>query len=470
MKLWLKQTLVTLAVILLSVSMCLYHFVAQETDQLIQQAIQSGARDTAVFCDHLSTLERTSTAYDMDIITRQALIQYTFSTYAHLLQTGDCTWSLVMDGQYCYNTASCQPMETLPMAEDAVAASRIVERGGTHLLISAQTMSVLQTPLTVYRAANIKSTYQHINDLTRAAQLSLLGCLLLCGVLLPLMLRKTLAPLRKLAQISDKIACGAYELRVNISADDEVGELARAFDHMADTVEQKIADLEDTARRRELLLGALTHEMKTPMTAIIGFSGSLLSMPLTEEGRMEAAYEIHEAAKRTERLSQKMMQLISLQAGNAAVQQRQVDARELLERVCAAMPKDAAFELAVHTETLTGDPDLLFCFLTNVVDNAIKASPAHAVIRLSASKEGRRQVLAVADAGGGIPADKIPLVTEPFYRVDKARSRKLGGAGLGLSLCRMIAEAHGGQLEIQSEVGKGTTVSMIWCTEEKKSA
>lgn len=244
----------------------------------------------------------------------------------------------------------------------------------------------------------------------------------------------------------------------------------RAFDHMADTVEQKIADLEDIARRHELLLGALTHEMKTPMTAIIGFSGSLLSMPLTEEGRMEAAYEIHEAAKRTERLSQKMMQLISLQEGNAAVQQRQVDARELLERVCAAMPKDAAFELAVHTETLTGDPDLLFCFLTNVVDNAIKASPAHAVIRLSASKEGRRQVLAVADAGGGIPADKIPFVTEPFYRVDKARSRKLGGAGLGLSLCRMIAEAHGGQLEIQSEVGKGTTVSMIWCTEEKKSA
>ena len=149
MKLWLKQTLVTLAVILLSVSMCLYHFVAQETDQLIQQAIQSGARDTAVFCDHLSTLERTSTAYDMDIITRQALIQYTFSTYAHLLQTGDCTWSLVMDGQYYYNTAPCQLMETLPMAEDAVAASRIVERGGTHLLISAQTMSVLQTPLTV---------------------------------------------------------------------------------------------------------------------------------------------------------------------------------------------------------------------------------------------------------------------------------------------------------------------------------
>ena len=78
------------------------------------------------------------------------------------------------------------------------------------------------------------------------------------------------------------------------------------------------------------------------------------------------------------------------------------------------------------------------------------------------------QTLTVADRGGGIPADQIGLVTEPFYRVDKARSRKLGGAGLGLSLCRMIADAHGGHLDIQSETGKGTAVSMIWPAEEKQ--
>lgn len=92
MKLWLKQTLITLAVILLSVSLCLYFFVAKETDGLIQQAIQNGERDTAVFCDHLSTLDRTSsTSNDADGVARQSLIQYTFSTYAHLLQTGTCS-------------------------------------------------------------------------------------------------------------------------------------------------------------------------------------------------------------------------------------------------------------------------------------------------------------------------------------------------------------------------------------------
>lgn len=472
MKLWLKQTLITLAVILLSVSLCLYFFVAKETDGLIQQAIQNGERDAAVFCDHLSTLDRTSsTSYDADGVARQSLIQYTFSTYAHLLQSGDCSWSLVMDGRYFYNTAVHDPLNVLPMAEEIITASRIVETGGTHLLISAQNMTVLQTPVTVYRTANIDETYRHIDDLTRMAQLSLLGCLLLCGVLLPLILRKTLKPLRKLTQVSEKIAGGDYGLRSQIQTRDEVGDLSRSFDHMADTVEQKISDLEDTARRREMLLGALTHEMKTPMTAIIGFSGSLLSMPLTEEGRLEAAHEIHEAAKRTERLSQKMMQLISMRE-NPVMLKKSIDARELLDKVCAALEpaakeKDIAFKTEAQADTLTGDVDLLFSLLTNLTDNAIKASPEHAVIRLAASRGRNQQSLSVIDQGSGIPADKIALVTEPFYRLDKARSRKLGGAGLGLSLCQMIVQAHSGRLDIQSEVGKGTAISMIWPEAER---
>lgn len=471
MKLWLKQTLITLAVILLSVSLCLYFFVAKETDGLIQQAIQNGERDAAVFCDHLSTLDRTSTAsYDTDGIARQSLIQYTFSTYAHLLQTGDCAWSLVMDGRYFYNTAVYDPLAVLPVGSDVVTVSRIIEKSGIHLLIPAENMTVLQTSVTVYRSANIEETYRHIDDLTRMAQLSLLGCLMLCGVLLPLILRKTLKPLRRLTRVSEKIAGGEYGLRAQIQTGDEVGELSRSFDHMADTIEQKISDLEDTARRREMLLGALTHEMKTPMTAIIGFSGSLLSMPLTEEGRLEAAHEIHEAAKRTERLSQKMIQLISMRE-NPVMLKKSIDARELLDKVCAALEpaakeKDIAFKTEAQADTLTGDVDLLFSLLTNLTDNAIKASPEHAVIRLAASRGRNQQSLSVIDQGSGIPADKIALVTEPFYRVDKARSRKLGGAGLGLSLCQMIVQAHGGRLDIQSEVGKGTAISMIWPGEE----
>ncbi len=473
MKLWLKQTLITLAVILVSVSLCLYFFTAKETEGLIQQAIRNGERDTAVFCDHLSTLDcTTSIAYDADDIARQSLIQYTFSNYAHLLQTDNCAWSLVMDGRYFYNTSAHDPLNTLPMTEEIITASHIAEKDGRHLLFSAQNITVLETLVTVYRTASIDETYQHIDDLTRMAQISMLGCVLLCVMLLPLILRKTLKPLQKLSRVSEKIAGGEYNLRSDIRTGDEVGELSASFDHMAETVEQKISDLEETARRREMLLGALTHEMKTPMTAIIGFSGSLLSMPLTEEERMEAAHEINEAAKRTERLSQKMMQLISMRE-NPVMIRKTIDARELLEKVRAAMTsavqeKQISLQAEARTKTLTGDPDLLFSLLTNLTDNAVKASPENTVICMEAGKADGVQTLTVTDQGSGIPADRIALVTEPFYRVDKARSRKLGGAGLGLSLCRMIAEAHSGKLEIRSVEGKCTTISMTWPEEEKK--
>ena len=162
----------------------------------------------------------------------------------------------------------------------------------------------------------------------------------------------------------------------------------------------------------------------------------------------------------------------SLQERDEKIALQEEYTQELLDKVCVAMEsaakeKDIAIEVEAQADTLTGDADLLFSLFTNLTDNAIKASPEHTVIRLTASREEDQQSLSVIDQGSGIPADKIALVTEPFYRVDKARSRKLGGAGLGLSLCQMIAQAHGGRLEIQSEVGKGTAISMIWPLEEK---
>ena len=177
---------------------------------------------------------------------------------------------------------------------------------------------------------------------------------------------------------------------------------------------------------------------------------------------MEAAHEIHEAALRTERLSQKMMQLIAMTDCPVLVWQS-IDAARLAETVEKAtqpMLSGRGVSLTIHREgdTLRGDADLLTSLLTNLIDNAAKASPAGSIITLTMAPGE----LSVADEGSGIPAEQIPLVTEPFYRVDKARSRKLGGAGLGLSLCQMIAQAHGGELGIRSEMGKGSTFTMTW--------
>lgn len=467
MKLWIKQTLVALSVMLLTVSLCLYYFVGQETARLIGHAIAGGATDVAVFCEHLSAVERTGSLSEQDdSVTRRALIQFTFATYAHLLQSGDQSYSLAADGEYLYNISALQPLTMLPMEDNALTAYVLTESGGVPLLISGQRITLLDTPITVYGIQDVRETFVHIDTLTRTAQLALAACLVISAALLGVMLRRSLQPLRKLTRVSEEIAGGQYALRSDVRATDEVGDLSRSFDHMAETVEQKILDLEDVARRRELLLGALTHEMKTPMTAIIGFSDSLLTMPLTEEGRMQAAYEIHEAALRTERLSQKMMQLIAMKDCPVLVR-RPMKTDALFAAAQSAVSarleeRQVTLTLNARTDKLIGDIDLLISLLTNLIDNAAKASPPGKTIRVTADEAADSYRLAVSDEGSGIPADKIALVTEPFYRVDKARSRKQGGAGLGLSLCQLIATAHGGELNISSEIGKGTTITMTW--------
>ena len=467
MKLWLKQTLICLLVIMLAFCACLYFFVAQQTRQMLDDAQSSALQNTNVFCEHLATLDRTSNVgYGTEETTLRSLIQYTFSSYAHLLQSKDCSYSLAMDGSYLYNISAYQPMQLLPVEDQVITAQRLVDMNGVPLLVTARNTTVLNLPITVYTVQDAPDTFARIDTLTRNAQLALLACLLLSGILLPLTLRRTLLPLRKLTQVSEEISGGKYSLRSTIKSQDEVGELSASFDHMAETVEQKILDLEEQARRRELLLGALTHEMKTPMTAIIGFSDSLLSMPLTEEQRMDASHEIHEAALRTERLSQKMMQLIALTDCPVLVRRR-LSVGDLFRQIQSVMQEALTHKelsLSIHAESdfLHGDADLIVCLLANLIDNAIKASHAGQEISLTASESDSAYQLSVSDHGSGIPADKITLVTEPFYRVDKARSRKMGGAGLGLSLCQMIAQAHDGRLLIESTVGSGTTITMTW--------
>lgn len=471
MKLWLKQTLICTLIILLTFCGCMYYFVIQQTQQILDTASTAAQENLSIFHEHLMTLERTASLSDKtDKTTVTALIQYTFANYARLLQGRMRTYSLVMDNSYLYNTTVYDPLVRMPMETTTLYAQAWAEQNGTPLLISAQNTTILGFPLTIYAVEDVSDVIAQLDRLTFTAQLALIGCLLLTALLLPLTIRRTLSPLHRLSLIGEQIAKGNYALRAQIVTRDEVGEVSAAFDHMADTVERKILALEEAARRREMLLGALTHEIKTPMTAIIGFSDSLLSMPLNEEKRLEAAHEIYEAALRTERLSRKMMQLITM-ADSPLLLKRQLNTEDFCHQISTLMAsalsaKDMTLHTQLRTNTLFGDEDLLTCLTTNLIDNAIKASAAGQALTLRAEETQTDYTLSIHDAGSGIPADKLALVTEPFYRVDKARSRRQGGAGLGLALCQQIAQAHGGKLLIESTVGIGTTITMVWPKED----
>lgn len=466
MKLRVRQTLLSLFIILLVMSVFLYLFVGLQTRQALQDARDNGAWQLEAFAEHIKALERTTGLEPISAdITRQALVQYTFATYAHLLQSADKAFSLAQDRRYLYNLSVLDPQQRLPMPNHVITASQITRQDGQLYLITGRNLLVLEQEVTLYLTENISQVEGRIQNMVRTAQLALVASLLFCVLVLPPLIRKSLAPLEKLTSAADRIAGGAYTMRANIQSIDEVGTLSRSFDRMADTVEEKITTLEATNRQQEMLIGALTHELKTPMTAIIGYSNSLLTMPLPADKKAEALLQIHEAALRTERLSQKMMQLISLSHENA-LDMKPIPIRRLYEDILSAMDTsaqeaDVQLSMSLDAEALSGDYDLLFSALANLVDNAIKASSSGQTIVLSAIKKDGNIELGVTDSGRGIPQDELPKLSQAFYRVDKARSRKLGGAGLGLAICRLIAQAHGGSLRIESQEGLGTTVCLV---------
>ena len=203
----------------------------------------------------------------------------------------------------------------------------------------------------------------------------------------------------------------------------------------------------------------MTHEFKTPLTALLLNVDSLQNTYLDEEGRSAAIARIEHQTRWLERLVQKLLKLITLEQ---APELRTSSVPELLERVKestadALTQRGVTLQMECHAERLDMDADLMQSVLVNLVDNAVKASQPGQTVSLTADAAG----FTVRDHGCGIPREEIERITEPFYMVDRSRSKKQGGVGLGLALVKEIVRAHGGRLEIESAVDEGTTVRVL---------
>ena len=232
---------------------------------------------------------------------------------------------------------------------------------------------------------------------------------------------------------------------------------------MADQVESQMAELKEEARRRDEFVANFTHELKTPLTSIIGYADLMRTYELEPPQRREYSDFIYREGTRLESLSLHLMELIVL--GKAEAPTAQVPAKALLEgarRSLLPLLEREKIQLFVEWEAalLRADPQLIQTLLYNLADNARKAMDGplrQILIQGRLTPEGYR--VTVADTGRGIPADQLSRITEPFYMVDKSRARSQGGAGLGLALCQRIALLHGSKLEFLSRPGEGTAVS-----------
>ena len=203
---------------------------------------------------------------------------------------------------------------------------------------------------------------------------------------------------------------------------------------MRRTVEQ-MEKLQEVAEKQELLMGALSHEMRTPLTSIIGYSDTLRHVKLKDEQKDRALEHINREGKRLEALSGKMLQMLGLYQ-NHAIQMEMTMAGDLLNHVID-MEKEQAEKKAVHLKmeceafSMKMDPALMESLLINLIDNALKATDAGGSIWVKAYEKAGKKIFEVSDTGMGIPEEELGKITDAFYMVDKSRSRKEGGSGLG---------------------------------------
>lgn len=312
--------------------------------------------------------------------------------------------------------------------------------------------------LSIYHLTCIDYAKDKLRNLTMYMIVITFSVMVVMSIIVALILRHSLRSLKELNATAADIAKGNYDKRVNVRGKNEIATLGTTFNQMAEAVETRTKSLEESERKKTLFMGNLTHELKTPLAAISGYAQTLLTVRLDEADEAEALGYIDEECKRLERLSKKMLRLLELDT-EQKLELHEIPVRQLFERtgrLCRKLleTKGVTLQYEEHGECFLAEEDLMTEVLVNLVDNANKASKQGDTIRLIANDH---QIL-VQDTGCGIPEEEQKKILEPFYMIDKSRSRKNGGAGLGLALTALILKRHDVTLAIESEEGKGTTM------------
>ncbi|MDR2042845.1 MAG: HAMP domain-containing histidine kinase [Clostridium sp.] len=274
------------------------------------------------------------------------------------------------------------------------------------------------------------------------------------------------APFRKLNMAAAEISAGHYGKRVKIKSRDEIGDYAKSFNLMADSVETHIAELSRLTESKQNFIDNLAHEIRTPVTAIVGYGELLKYANCGRADRETAVDHIISQGRRVQNLSHKLLDLAYL--GNERILLSPVSLETVLQDVEAALKhrlheKDIVLRTQIQSAAINGDAEWLASLFINLLDNAVNASAPGNAIELYVTRRPESVFVEIIDHGKGMERSEIPKIVEPFYRIDKSRS-KSGGTGLGLALCARICEIHGASFDISSELGKGTKIKIGFTT------
>ena len=276
-------------------------------------------------------------------------------------------------------------------------------------------------------------------------------------------------PLRQISGASAKIADGDYGSRIPVLGKDEISGVAHNFNRMADQIERQIRQLGDAAEQKQQFVDNFSHELRIPLTAIYGYAEYIQKAPVSDEERYECTQFIMSECSRLQRMAYQLLDMALLRREEAKCSDCSV--KKLFAQSEKAMHIRAAEKGIKLTYVLScdyivrGNPEQLLIVLDNLIDNGVKASEAEEEIQVSAYLEETHVVVEVEDQGIGMETAQLSHIREPFYRVDKARSRAVGGAGLGLAICERILQLYHIEMSFYSKPGSGTTVKLFFPVE-----
>lgn len=473
MKLWLKISLFSLILLILTLNLAgfiliqKFHndLIEKEVDKCLaeQKFVSSQLRINSLYMQKIYS----DTTSNINILIGTLMNEYNSSTNHEAGQHGEIE---ILDSQdkILYSDMKFpisnekQELENLSLGKINYIIRTVDDK--QYLYVSSL-VNAYNVSIKIHYAKDVSNIYlEKMNQYAIFMKLDILICSLF-AVFMFFISRLITKPINSLIASTQKISLGQYSERVKIKSKDEFNVLSNHFNLMAQTIEDKINELEISNIEKETFINNLTHELKTPLTSIIGYANLIRTSKYNEELFFEASDYIYKEGKRLEQMAFKMMDLIYAKTQEIKLTPEKImsvidEAKKLL----FVKLKEKNIDLIIEGEDciLYMDKDLIKMALCNLVENAIKASENNSKIYLKVSVLNDKTVISIEDLGSGISKEHLDKVWQPFYVVDKARSRKNNGAGIGLSICKKIAEVHNADIKINSELGRGTEVTIIF--------
>ncbi|MBO1002925.1 ATP-binding protein [Pseudogracilibacillus auburnensis] len=309
----------------------------------------------------------------------------------------------------------------------------------------------------VFMFANTNYVKRTVDQLGNQFMLASLITIALTIVTIFILSRFIAHPLIKMKEATEQLSKGKHNVELHTERKDELGELANSITRLS-------RDLEDLKMARNEFLASVSHELRTPLTYIKGYADIINRPDTSTEEIIEYVKIIREETEQLTVLIKNLFQLAKIDQNNFQISREHVSLCDLIENIVERIRPALTEKKIMLYVNCTGevmafiDPERFHQVFTNILDNAQKHSFKGSEISIDVKQTAKQIIIITTDEGEGIPEQDLPYIFERLYRVEKSRSRLSGGSGLGLSITKEIVESHGGSIEVQSQLGKGTSV------------